>query len=83
MSPPDPLTDLELTPAQRLSLLAEILARGLARWRARPGLAAAEPPDLAPEILSESRPGGLEVPAKVRLTVHTGLRGPDSQLRSD
>ncbi len=80
MSPPDPLTDLELTPAQRLSLLAEILARGLARWRARPGLDAAEP---APEKLSESRPGGLEVHPEVRLTVHTGLRGPDSQPRSE
>jgi hypothetical protein len=80
MSPPDPD---ELTPAQRLAQLAEILARGLARWRNRPGFGPAETPDPAPKNLAESRPGGLEVPAKVRLTVPTGLRGPDSQPRSE
>jgi hypothetical protein len=72
MSPPD---TNDHTPAQRLAQLAEILARGLARWRARPDLDAADP---APKNLSKSRPGGLEVPAEVRLTVHTGLREPDS-----
>jgi hypothetical protein len=78
MSPPADPDDL--TPSQGLAHLAEVLARGLARGRARPALDAAES---TPEKLSESRPGGLEVAADLRLTVHTGLREPVSQPRSE
>jgi len=58
-----------LTPDERLSEVASILAAGVLRLRARSALPGDDP---APEILPESWPTCLEVPAKTVLSVHTG-----------
>jgi hypothetical protein len=80
-----PLSDSpsDLAPSQRLAELATLLARGLLRSRDRPPAAAEAPPPEAPENISKSRAGGLEVSAEVRLTVHTGLREPHSETRRE
>lgn len=58
-----------LTPDERFSELADIFAAGVLRLRASSALPAADP---SPEILPESWPPCLEVPAKTVLSVQTG-----------
>lgn len=60
---PQPPVD-ELTPEQRFTQIAAILAKGVIRCQRR--LYDAVPPP--EELSSESSPNGLEVPGKTRLT---------------
>lgn len=58
----------DMTPDERLEEVASLLATGILRLRRRSALPAAN--DL--EILPESLPDGLEVPAETRLSVRVG-----------
>ena len=58
-----------LTPEERLSEVASIMAAGVLLLRASAALPGDDP---APEILPDSWPTCLEVPPKTVLSVHTG-----------
>ena len=58
-----------LTPDERLDEVASIFAAGLLRLRARAALPGDDP---TPEILPDSGPTFLEVPAETVLSVHSG-----------
>ncbi len=58
-----------LTPDERLSEVASILAAAVLRLRSSAALPGDDP---APEILPESWPTCLEVPAKTVLSVQSG-----------
>jgi len=58
-----------LTPDERLSEVASILAAGVLRLHASAALPGDNP---APEILPDSGPTCLEVPAETVLSIHTG-----------
>ena len=58
-----------LTPDERLSEVASILAAGVLRLRASAALPGDDP---NPEIPPDSWPTCLEVPAETVLSVHTG-----------
>ena len=61
-----------LTPDERLSEVASILAIGILRLRARAALSGQEGQGLAAENSPESGPPCLEVPDETVLSVHNG-----------
>lgn len=64
-----------LTPDERLSEVASILAAGVLRFAARAALSDAAPELPAPEIPAESASSCLEVSDETVLSVHNGLQG--------